>query len=71
MTGPAPRGNQWTFDEDHRLLKLVDTGKSWVFISANLKRPEKSARVRLAYLRRQVKKADLKSTVELGLKAKK
>jgi len=69
MTGPAPRGNQWTFDEDQRLLKLVEAGKSWVFISANLKRPEKSARVRLAYLRRQAKKAD--SSVELGLKAEK
>ena len=71
MTGPAPRDNQWTFDEDQRLLKLVEAGKSWVFISANLKRPEKSARVRLAYLRRQAKKADLDSSVELGLKADK
>ena len=71
MTGAAPRGSNWTSHEDQRLLKLVEAGKSWVFISANLKRPEKSARGRLAYLRREAKKADLDGTVELGLKAKK
>jgi hypothetical protein len=54
MTGPAPRGNNWTADEDRRLLDLVEAGKSWVFISANLKRPAKSARGRLAYLLRHI-----------------
>jgi hypothetical protein len=42
-------GSNWTADEDQRLLKLVEAGKSWVFISAALKRPAKSARDRLAY----------------------
>ena len=71
MTGAQRRQINWTADEDQRLFKLVEAGKSWVFISANLKRPEKSARVRLAYLRRQAKKADLDSgPVESGLKAK-
>jgi hypothetical protein len=71
MMGAAPRGSKWTFDEDQRLLKLVEAGNSWVLISANLKRPEKSARVRLGYLPRQSIKADLDITVALGLKAKK
>jgi hypothetical protein len=30
MTGPAPRGSNWTSDEDQRLLELVEAGKSWV-----------------------------------------
>jgi len=38
-----------------------------VFISANLKRPAKTARDRFAYLRRQAKKA---LDGKLGLKAK-
>ena len=71
MTGAQRRQINWTADEDQRLFKLVEAGKSWVFISANLKRPERRARVRLAYLLRQAKKADLDRTVELGLKAKK
>ena len=71
MTGVAPRGSKWTSDEDLRLLKLVEAGMSWVFISANLKRPEKSARVRLGYLLRKAIKADLDTTVGLGLKVKK
>jgi hypothetical protein len=71
MTGPSPRGSKWTSDEDQRLLKLVEAGKSWVFISANLKRPAKTIHDRLAYLRRQAKKTDLDSSVELGLKVKK
>jgi len=32
------RGSQWTPEEDRRLLDLIKAGKSWVFISANLKR---------------------------------
>jgi hypothetical protein len=50
---------------------FIEVGKSWVFISANLKRPAKTIRDRLAYLRRRAKKADLDSgPVESGLKAK-
>ena len=35
------RGTNWTPEEDRRLLDLIEAGKSWVFISANLKRPVK------------------------------
>jgi hypothetical protein len=71
MSGAQQRGTNWTPEEDRRLFDLVEAGKSWVLISANLKRPAKTIRNRLAYLRRQAKKADLDSAVELGLKAKK
>jgi hypothetical protein len=70
VSGAQRRETNWTPEEDRRLFNLIEAGKSWVFISANLKRPEKSARVRLAYLLRQAKKVDLGSTVEIGLKAK-
>jgi DNA-directed RNA polymerase alpha subunit len=49
------RGNNWTPEDDRRLLDLIAAGKSWVLISANLKRSEKSVRVRANYLRRQAK----------------
>jgi photosystem II stability/assembly factor-like uncharacterized protein len=45
------RGSNWTPEEDRRLLDLIDAGKSWVFISANLKRPLKSIRIRLKLLK--------------------
>jgi hypothetical protein len=61
------RGSNWTPDEDRRLLDLVKDRKSWVFISANLKRPAKTARDRFAYLRRQAKIA---IDGKLGLKGK-
>ena len=57
--------------EAKRLLELVEARKSWVFISAKLKRPTKSIRDHLRHLRRQAKKADLDSrAVEPRLKAK-
>jgi hypothetical protein len=72
MTGAQRRQSNWTADEDQRLLKLVEAGKSWVFISGNLKRPASSARGRLAYLLRQAIKAEFESgSAESGLKAKK
>jgi DNA-directed RNA polymerase alpha subunit len=40
------RGNNWTLEEDRRLLDLIEAGKSWVLISAILKRPVKSVRDR-------------------------
>jgi len=68
MTG-AQRRQNWTAGE--RLLKLVEAGKSWVFISANLKRPEKSARVRLGYLLRKAIKLNSRADLQgPGLKAK-
>jgi hypothetical protein len=70
MSGAARRQGNWTTEEDRRLLDLIEAGKSWVFISANLKRPARTIHHRLAYVRRQTKKADLARTVELGLKAK-
>ena len=53
------RGSKWTPEEDRRLLELVAAQKSWVFISAKLKRPTKSIRDHLRHLQRQAKKADL------------
>jgi hypothetical protein len=71
MTGTTPRGSNWTSDEDQRLLKLVEARKSWVFISANLKRPARSAQDPLAYLGRQAIKAEFDTgPAEPGLKAK-
>jgi Myb-like DNA-binding domain len=49
------RQSNWTPEEDRRLLEPVEAHKSWVFISANLKRPAKSVRNRLAYLRQAIK----------------
>jgi hypothetical protein len=59
MAGAQRRGTNWTPEEDRRLFDLIETGKSWVFISAKLKRPAKTIHDRLSYLRRQSKKADL------------
>jgi hypothetical protein len=71
MSGAARRGSNWTANEDQRLLKLVEAGKSWVFISANLKRPASSARGRIAYLARQAIKAEFeREPAEPGAKAK-
>jgi hypothetical protein len=71
MSGAQRRGTNWTPEEDRRLFELVEAGKSWVFISANLKRPARTIHDQLGYLRRQAKKADLDSRpVEAGLKTK-
>jgi DNA-binding NarL/FixJ family response regulator len=45
------RGTNWTPEEDRRLLALIETGKSWVFIAANLKRSLKSVRDRARQLK--------------------
>ncbi len=72
MSGALRRRRNWTPEEDRRMFDLIEAGKSWVFISANLKRPAKTIRDRLSYLRRRAKKTDLDSgPVESGLKAKK
>ena len=72
MSGALRRRGNWTPEEDRRMFDLIEAGKSWVFISANLKRPAKTIRDRLSYLRRRAKKTDLDSgPVESGLKAKK
>jgi hypothetical protein len=71
MSGAQRRGTNWTPEEDRRLFDLIEAGKSWVFISANLKRPAKTIRDRLAYLRRRARKADSDSRpVEPRLTAK-
>jgi len=41
------RGTNWTPEEDRRLFEMLKSGKSLVFISANLKRPVKTIRYRL------------------------
>jgi hypothetical protein len=58
MIGAQRRGSKWTRDEDQRLLKLLRAGKSWVFISAALKRPSSTARIRYKHLVRQALEAD-------------
>jgi hypothetical protein len=71
MTGAARRQSNWTADEDQRLLELIEAGKSWVFISANLKRPASSARGRLAHLLHQAIKDEFESwPAEPAVKAK-
>jgi len=70
MAAQRRQGN-WTPDEDRRLLELIRAGKSWVFISANLKRPANGTRLRLAYLKRQATKAQFETgSSESGLKAR-
>jgi hypothetical protein len=46
------RGTNWTIEEDRRLLDLIEAGKSWVSISANLKRPVKTIRYRVSQMQR-------------------
>src|SRR5258706_15050435 len=52
-TMAAPRGSNWTADEDRRLLALIECGKSWVFISAALKRSVKSIQTHARSLNRE------------------
>jgi hypothetical protein len=47
------RGSQWTPEEDRLLLEFVEAGKSWVFISAKLRRTVRSLQERNRYLKRQ------------------
>jgi hypothetical protein len=47
------RGGQWTLEEDRLLLEFLEAGKSWVFISAKLKRTVRSLQDRNRYLKRQ------------------
>jgi hypothetical protein len=49
------RGKIWTPEDDRRLLDLIEADKSLILISAILKRPVKSVRIRANYLRRQAK----------------
>jgi hypothetical protein len=47
------RGNHWTPEEDQRLLELIGSGKSWVLISALLKRSQLSIKDRARHLKRK------------------
>jgi hypothetical protein len=47
------RGPKWAVDEDKKLLDMVAAGKSWVAISAALKRSQKSVRERVRTLKRK------------------
>jgi hypothetical protein len=49
------RGTKFTPEEDRRLLELIAAGKSWVFISANLRRPIKSIQGRASKLKLRAK----------------
>jgi Myb-like DNA-binding domain len=57
MTGAALRQSNWTPEEDRRLLEFVEAGKSWVLISANLKRSLKSVQDRAQQLEAKDAKA--------------
>jgi Myb-like DNA-binding domain len=57
MTGAARRQSNWTPEEDRRLLEFVEAGKSWVLISANLKRSLKSVQDRAQQLEAKDAKA--------------
>jgi hypothetical protein len=57
MAGAARRQGNWTHDEDRRLLEFVGAGKSWVFISASLKRSLKSVEDRARQLEAKNDKA--------------
>jgi Myb-like DNA-binding domain len=46
------RGPKWTEDEDRKLIELIEGGKSWVLISAILKRSQVSIKTRAATLKR-------------------
>ena len=43
---------RWTPDEDRKLLEMVESGKSWVLISAVLKRKQRSIVERTRTLKR-------------------
>lgn len=45
------RRSRWSPDEDRRLLEMLQRGKSWIFIAANLKRPTRTVEYRAAVLR--------------------
>jgi hypothetical protein len=47
------RGNHWTPEEDQRSRELIGSGKSWVLISALLKRSQLSIKDRARYLKRK------------------
>jgi hypothetical protein len=47
------RGNHWTPEEDQRSRELIGSGRSWVLISALLKRSQLSIKDRARYLKRK------------------
>jgi Myb-like DNA-binding domain len=49
----ARRAPNWTEEEDRKLLDMVAAGKSWVRISAALKRPLVAVRDRARTLKRR------------------
>jgi DNA-binding NarL/FixJ family response regulator len=52
------RENQWTPEEDQHLLALIGSGKSWVLISALLKRSQRTIKDRARHLKRKLVKTD-------------
>jgi hypothetical protein len=50
------RGDHWTPDEDRRLIELMNDEKSWVLISALLKRSRRSIEERARHLKREAAK---------------
>jgi predicted nucleotidyltransferase len=54
----AQRPEPWKTEEDILLLELVEAGKSWVLISAKLKRSIKHVQVRHRLLKRRSRMGD-------------
>jgi hypothetical protein len=51
------RGKHWPPEEDQRLLERIGSGKSWVLISALLKRSQLSIKDRARHLKRKSAKS--------------
>jgi hypothetical protein len=49
----AHRARPWNLEDDQRLIELVEAGKSWVLISAILRRSIRSLQDRGRYLKRR------------------
>jgi hypothetical protein len=59
MSAQLFRGPKWTDEENQKLLGMVEAGKSWVLISAMLKRSQKSVHERAKTLKRKDQKSSI------------
>ena len=57
------RSEHWKPEEDMRLIELIEAGKSWVLISAILKRSVKTLQDRSRLLRRRAEFNNRRATI--------
>jgi hypothetical protein len=57
------RGPKWTADEDHKMLEMVNAGKSWVLTAATLKRTQNSVKQRIRTLDRRPQKTQARCVI--------